>query len=249
MWDIETGTKIDTSSHDSLPFFAPVVSAVTCIEVSDLEGSAGVVSAGRDGRIQFWSPLENAVVRVIKEPWILEGTKLNPEQRWPASPDRPYVPFESVAVSRDGKIVAAGTIDGTVHLWSAETGRYFVEFGSRTSRRRLVQISDLAEDKRGQMMIKRRFTKTAEDGVGVVAAESYEVWSIADRDEKRVSFVSFSSDGSDIETGVTGSCDVAKWRRNGNGRRSRVARMQLRRETAARSSVGRRRQDRLRPST
>jgi len=165
----------------------------------------------RDGRVEFWSLERHATIRIITEPWLLEDPT-RPPGSLKIRADRPIVPFETVALSGNGKIVAGATVDGTVQLWEAETGRHLGELGERFSKRQRVSLKQVFGENIDEESSVGRLAKTSPDGSGLVLPTELELWHVPENFVPTISLVGldFAGKNAVFHVGVrVRCCDVA----------------------------------------
>jgi WD40 repeat protein len=200
VWDLRSGGSIGHFSHRAMPFYgSPVITGVAIAT-----DSKTVISAGVDGAIQIWSVVDERVIRIIREPWLRQGDGREPRIR----KDRPFVPLVSLSVSIDGRLLAAGTNDGTAHVWRADTGRYFGQFGTQRSARRLFVLSEMLSPQDDHEATARELAKTNEDGKGMVALRSAELWTLDDNQEQQVYCLGFNSNASMLACLISGTLTI-----------------------------------------
>lgn len=165
-----------------------------------------LVWAGRDGRIVWWSTESKTMTRIIREPWFFEDDRKSDVDPGAIRLYRPFVPFESLALSGDGTFVAAGTVDGTVHVWNAATGKYLTEIGTRSSTRKSVLLADLFPEDNARQSFAARLGKTTSDNKAGELADVAEcqLWRLEGR-ERNVTFVALDKGGATLafECGAT----------------------------------------------
>src|SRR5579863_2109666 len=170
-----------------------------------------MVSNGRDGQIEFWSLERRTTTRVIIEPWLIgEGT--DTPGRFKLRLSRPIVEFKKVALSGNGKVLAAATVDATVQLWDAQTGRHLGEVGERFVKRHDIDLRQIAAADIDDDAVAERFPKTSPDGSGVTRPTAFQVWEIPERVIPVVGFVGLDQLGTSViyQAGVAvRCCDIA----------------------------------------
>jgi WD40 repeat protein len=186
-----TGDACGQFSHDAPAFYQS--SVVTDLKFTN--ESETLVSAGRDGTLRFWSVQTGRITRIIREPWIIESGARHTDGTLVMHPDRTFVPMESLALSADGRVIAAGTLDGTAQIWDAKTGRHLGECGEAVSKRRTASLDMLAPDRTGREEAGNRLAKTAEDGTGLIPANQCELWQVPDGSDFTVRFVGLNATG------------------------------------------------------
>jgi len=170
-----------------------------------------MVSNGRDGRIEFWSLERRTTTRVIIEPWLI-GERTGTPGRFEMRLLRPIVEFGKVALSGNGKVLAAATVDATVQLWDAQTGRYLGEVGKRFSKRNDIELRQIVGIDIDDEAVAERFPKTSPDGSGVTRPTAFQLWEIPERVMPVVGFIGLDQLGTSViyQAGtVVRCCDIA----------------------------------------
>lgn len=204
LWDVTTGQHKDWFQH--LPRH-PDNQVKSIVLVDD----GRLLSAGSQSRIFLWDTARNKKIREIYEPWIVQ---YQPKSLMDPTTETglghlfgsgPYssVGFESAAVCPDQKLVAAGLIDGTAHLWSLETGEHIREFGTSIAKKTRYQLGDVIQDKQHLDEWRTCLGKTNAAGDGFTKVDEYQVWEFPDSTRKNVHALAFTPDGKQLLT----SCD------------------------------------------
>lgn len=97
-------------SNEAFPPWSAHQGAVGALAFLRIEDRVVLVSGGDDGRVKRWGADAKPI-----PPEMVSGA----------------VPIRSIAVSPDGKMLAAGSSDGSVRLWDAATGALIREFPKR----------------------------------------------------------------------------------------------------------------------
>jgi WD40 repeat protein len=110
VWDRPGENNEPVAVYEAFPPWSAHQGPVTALAYIRMGGRVVLVSGGEDGRLRRWE---------------VDGKPVTPETVDDAGPIR------SVAVSPDGKMLAAGSSDGVVLLWDVETGALKQRFEKR----------------------------------------------------------------------------------------------------------------------
>jgi WD40 repeat protein len=203
--DAKTGKELPAPERPLFTFSPVIARPIFSLDCKSLLWN------GRDGRIEFWSLERHTTTRIIIEPWLLEDPTQAAGSLVPRG-DRTIVPFERLALSGNGKIVAAATVDGTVQLWEAETGRHLGELGDRFSKRQRVSLRQVFDENVDEETAAERLAKTFPDGAGLELPTAYEMWHVPDNYVPTIWFVGLDFAGKNAIVHVGDRvlcCDVA----------------------------------------
>lgn len=122
LWDALTGEKIHQLSGHSQEESRGGVSGLVFSSDSKI-----LISSGMDGAIRFWDTKTGKRTREIVVPWF-----------WMEAEHNYFlgrIPFRSLAVSPDNKVVAVCAHDWTIHLWDFESGKHLTSLGMSKARK------------------------------------------------------------------------------------------------------------------
>lgn len=201
MWDASTGKHLVWYRHSIRD------PAIRIPSIVFSPNGQYLFAAGNDGRVTMWDRSTGHRCRTISEPWIIhcpsEPIPLNPISEdglyalyslMPAS----SVGFSSMALSPDGKLIAAGLFDRTAHLWNADTGEHIAEFGTSLAKKQHYQLDEIVTDRERRQSWKVAFGKTDASGDGQKQVEQVSIWTLPQFERRAVSGISFYPDGESL---------------------------------------------------
>lgn len=201
VWEISSGRLIHFNARDPIAFslYAYVGGLVYTPDGSQL------VVAGSDGKIIFRNAKTFKIERVIQEAWKIEPRAVPPVK--PAyyydifGPDELEETFfltpgfHSLAISADGKFVAAGMLDNTVQIWNCRTGKHLRQLGKSLAVKKRYPIAILFKKGKSPKRLMRELGKTNPAGTGMIQPTHFEIWAVPSTKRHRVSNIVFSPDG------------------------------------------------------